>query len=223
VASTLIHGASIRTAAAIDLASRIRTLLIVPGGLTRTFPQGSKVAYHAIHLGERVPNKVAVIVWRDMLVLCDDGRSVASDYAELSEIAQELHRRCADGWGMLIIIPPNAVPPSEPVRRAIDESLCNLQHLRGASWAIEGSGFQGAMVRAVLTGMRFLIRAPYPRNVSTCVEESLSWLLPLLPGGEKRLDDAEELASYILTRRDALTRFQSVIRSTANKVASRAE
>ncbi|HEX5657389.1 MAG TPA: hypothetical protein VFX59_09340 [Polyangiales bacterium] len=161
-----------------------------------------------------MPSRVAVIVWRDVLVLCDDGRSVVSDYAELFEIGNELHRCHPHGWGLLIIIPPNATPPSDAVRQAINDTLVNAQaSLRGVTWAIEADGFQGAMARAVLAGMRFLTSTPYPRNVCTSIDDSLSWLMPLLPGGERRLDDLAELHGFIATRRDALTRFQTSLRS----------
>ncbi|MET0284526.1 MAG: hypothetical protein ABW352_08660 [Polyangiales bacterium] len=158
-----------------------------------------------------------------MLVLCDDGRSTVSDYAELFEIGDELHRRYPFGWGLLIIIPPNAVPPSEPVRNAINDTL-NHAHdtLRGVSWAIEGGGFQGATARAVLTGMRFLTRAPYDRNISRSVDESLAWLLPMISGADRH-PDLSDASSFIAARRDALTRFESAIRATESKAISNAE
>lgn len=169
-----------------------------------------------------MPSRVAVIVWRNVLVLCDDGRSVVSDYAELFEIGDELHRSFPDGWGLLIIIPPNAVPPSEPVRSAINETLSHTQAtLRAVTWAVEGGGFQSATARAVLSGMRFLTRATYARNITRSVEESLGWLLPLLARDERRRDeDVDEAGAYIASRRDAITRFQSAVRATATKTAS---
>jgi hypothetical protein len=170
-----------------------------------------------------VANRVAVIVWRNVLVLCDDGRSVVSDYAELFEIGDELHRHYPDGWGLLIIIPPNAVPPSEPVRNAINDTLTHAQAtLKAVSWTIEGGGFQGATARAVLTGMRFLTRTPYARNICRSIEESLEWLLPQLPGPE-HANDVTDASSYIASRRDALSRFQSAIRTAPPKAASSAE
>ncbi len=168
-----------------------------------------------------MPNRVSVIVWRNVLVLCDDGRSTVSDYHELFELSYELHTRFPRGWGLLIVIPTNSVPPSEPVRNAINDTL-NAAHstLRGVSWAIEGGGFHGATARAVLTGMRFLTRAPYERNISRSVEESLTWLLPLLGGGEHALDLLAEASAHVASTRDALSRFQSGITTTRTKVAS---
>lgn len=166
-------------------------------------------------------NRVKVIVWRDVLVLSDDGRSVVSDYDELFEIGMELHRSHPQGWGMLTIIPDNAVPPSEPVRAAINQALKRVSDtLVAASWAIEGVGFQGAMVRAVLTGLRFFSNATYARHVASSLDESLAWLLPHLPGKDHRLKELDDALQYIVTRREAMSRFQSMIRARSDKTAS---
>lgn len=169
-----------------------------------------------------MPSRVAVIVWRNVIVLCDDGRSVAADYMDLPEIADEVHKRYPQGLGLLAIIPPNAVPPTEPVRKVINETLRDAQHtLRGLSWAIEGNGFQGAMARAVLTGLRFLTTTPYPRNFSTNVFDSVHWLLPRVCGGDSRPADVGEAVAYITSRREALSRFDAGRRG--DKTASNAE
>lgn len=121
---------------------------------------------------------------------------------------------------MLTIIPRDAVPPSEPVRAAINTALKRVSDtLVAASWAIEGVGFQGAMARAVLTGLRFFTNSSYARHVSSSVAESLQWLLPRLPG-ERRLSECADALQYIASRRDATTRFQSSIREGAPKAAS---
>jgi hypothetical protein len=169
-------------------------------------------------------SRVEVIVWKDVLVLSDDGRSVVSDYEELFEIGMELHRRYPQGWGMMTIIPNNAVPPAEPVRAAINQALKRVSDtLVAASWAIEGVGFQGAMARAVLTGLRFFSNATYARHVSSSVDESINWLLPHLPGGERRGAERAEALQYIGTRRESLAHFQSTMRAASEKAASRAE
>jgi hypothetical protein len=152
-------------------------------------------------------SRVGVTAWKDVLVLSDDGRSVASDYDELYEIASELTARYPRGWGLITIIPPNAVPPPEPVRSAINRALQRSQHmLLGASWCIEGNGLQSAMARAVLTGFRFLTSAPYARHQSHGLDQSFTWLLPRLDGGERRLDDLTEAVAYVTQRRNTLAR-----------------
>ena len=148
-------------------------------------------------------NGVKVIVWREVLVVSDDGRSSVSDYDELFAISQELHASHPSGWGLLSIIPPNAVPPPDNVRAAINEVLHRVQHtVRAAVWCVEGQGFQGAMARAVLTGLRFLTSAPYARHVCTSIDEGFTWLLPRLEGGEERSKEVAAAVAHVRARRD---------------------
>lgn len=154
---------------------------------------------------ESMAHGVKVIVWRDVLVVSDDGRSVPADYDELIAIAAEIGQKYPRSVGLLNIIPANAVPPSDQSRAAINRALEAAERdLRGASWCIEGSGFQAAMVRAVLTGIRFLTPSGYPRHVSSSVAESLTWLFQQLDPSGARLGEAEAAETYIRSRRDSL-------------------
>jgi len=147
-------------------------------------------------------SNVRVIVWRDVLVVCDDGRSVSSDYDEMYEIGAELSQTCRNGIGLLAIIPPDSTPPSSEVRAAMNRVLERGPELRAACWCIESSGFEAATVRAVLCGLRFLRSAPYPRHNASNVHASLTWLLPLLHGGAPRLQEADRATAYILRQRE---------------------
>jgi hypothetical protein len=147
-------------------------------------------------------HRVKVIVWHDLLVLCDDGRSDVADYDELFEVATEFHQRFPQGWGLITIIPTNAVPPGDEVRSAINEVLLKVhESLRAASWCIEGKGFQSAMARAVLTGFRYLTTSSYPRNISTSLKDSVSWVLPQLPNGNVRVVRVDQAVSFIDAQR----------------------
>jgi hypothetical protein len=66
---------------------------------------------------------------------------------------------------------------------------------------VEGAGFQGAMVRAVITGFRVIARAPYPTHISVDLEEALAWMLPNLEGGLGRVARAPVAAANIRSRR----------------------
>jgi hypothetical protein len=148
---------------------------------------------------------VKVIVWRDVIVLSDDGRGVPEDYDELLAIAAELMARYPNGIGLLVLIPENAVPPSDKARAAMNRNLADAEKsLRGASWCIEGSGFQAAMARAVLTGIRFLTPSGYSRHVSSSMAESLTWLLHQLNPTGARAGEVDEAVEYIRSRRDSL-------------------
>ncbi len=145
-----------------------------------------------------VARPIKVFTWRDIVVLCDDGRSRVEDYSELLPVAQAQLQKYPHGFGVLSIIPGNAVPPPEPVRQAINQTLNHVQSgIRCLCWLIEGSGFQAAMVRAVLAGMRVLSTAPYARHVSTDLEFSLTWILSLLEGGPRRVSDVHDAVRFV--------------------------
>jgi hypothetical protein len=143
-----------------------------------------------------------LIIWRDVFVLVDDGRAAAADYSRLGNLITEQAAKHPFGVAGLTVIPPNAQPPTPEAREAISNLLASLANkLRGACWLVEGGGFQGAMVRAVLTGLRLFGRYPYATHVSTQLTEALTWLLPQLADGNARLADLGKAADYITLQR----------------------
>jgi hypothetical protein len=102
--------------------------------------------------------------------------------------------------GCLVIIPVDAKPPSEPVREAMKAALAVLR-LRCLCWLVEGAGFQAAMVRGVLTGLRLVANRSYATHVSRDLEEALTWILPHLEGGSKRIEAVSRGAAIIRARR----------------------
>jgi hypothetical protein len=138
---------------------------------------------------------VSVSGWQDIVLLCDDGRGAASEYQPLLPLGLDVASRYPNGFGVLIVIPAEAVPPSDEARNTINQILLELQqHIRCMCWLIEGSGFQAAMARAVLTGMRFVSRAPYTRHVSVDLRHAVMWMLLQLDQGTGARQDAVETA-----------------------------
>jgi hypothetical protein len=143
---------------------------------------------------------IQVITWEDIFVVIDDGGGQPSDYDMLRGQLVRLGAQYPAGLGCLTVIPPDAKPPSDDARKALNANL-ELANLRCICWLVEGSGFQGAMVRAVLTGLRFFVRAQYPRSIVTSLEEAITWMLPYLEGGPKRVHHVEQAAEAISGQR----------------------
>jgi hypothetical protein len=143
-----------------------------------------------------------IILWKDLFVIVDDGRAAAVDYPRLGELVVDQAKRHAGGIGALAVIPSNARPPSPQAREAISALLTSLDgDLRCACWLVEGGGFQAAMVRAVLTGLRMFGHYPYATHVSTDMDESIGWLLPHLSGGNRRKQEVGAASHFIATQR----------------------
>src|SRR5262245_57929704 len=134
-------------------------------------------------MAEQSAGGIPVLVWNDILVVIDDGKGRPFDYKLLQKLATERAQKHSAGIGVLTVIPKDATPPSAEARAAMNEAINNvLGSLRCLCYLVEGTGFQGAMVRAVLTGMRFLGQRPYATHVSTDLEDALGWMLGHLGG-----------------------------------------
>jgi hypothetical protein len=88
------------------------------------------------------------------------------------------------------------------LRAALDTTLQAIP-LRCICWLVEGQGFHAAMVRAVITGLRFLRYRKYPTHIASSLEDALAWMLPLLQGGAARLTELRSGAAYIRAQRES--------------------
>jgi hypothetical protein len=123
------------------------------------------------------------MLWRDIVAIVDDGRRSAPSYRGLGKLTESLKREYPGGYGVLIIIPRNARPPSDEARRAINDALASAEGgLKCVCWLVEGKGFQAAMARAVLTGLRFFPRATFDTAVKSDLRDALEWILTCLRG-----------------------------------------
>jgi hypothetical protein len=147
------------------------------------------------------PN-IRVILWNDVFVVVDNGSGRVHDYKVLHELITQRTRHVTRGLGCLAIIPNRATPPAPDVRTALNKTLESIP-LRCICWLVEGQGFHSAMVRAVLTGLRFLKYQKYPTHIASSLEDALAWMLPLLAGGATRLPELRNGAEYIRSQRES--------------------
>jgi hypothetical protein len=130
---------------------------------------------------------IQVSQWEDVFVLIDNGTARESDYAVIQRMLAEHGSRYATGVGCLVIIPVDAKPPSERVRKAMKAALAVVP-LRCLCWLVEGAGFQAAMVRGVLTGLSLVANRSYETHVSRDLGAALAWMLPHLEGRTNRIE-----------------------------------
>ena len=156
-------------------------------------------------LGSTSPPAVPVsnvILWQDIFFAVDNGKVPVAAYDNFEQRISEQARQFPGGVGGLAIIPANATPPPEDVRKAINQALASLDHsLKSFCWLVEGSGFQAAMVRGVLTGLRMFGRRSYPTFITDSLGEALAWTLPHLAGGLGRLPQVTSVAAIIQKQR----------------------
>jgi len=120
-----------------------------------------------------------VILWRNIFVVVDNGKVPVSEYSSLKKRVVDQASRFKEGVGGLVIIPQSATPPPQDVRDAINDALLGLAGaLRCFCWVVEGAGFQAAMVRGVLNGIRMFSHQSYPTFITGSLDEALAWMLP---------------------------------------------
>ena len=161
----------------------------------------SFVASFAVKAVKR-PDPILHILWRDIVAIIDDGRQSAPAYRELVVLAEALRNEHPRGYGVLIIIPKNARPPSDSTRRAINEALdAAAGGLKSVCWLVEGKGFQAAMARAVLTSLRLFPGIPFETSVKSDLNEALQWTLSCLRGSRVNISDELAAAQAFFNRR----------------------
>jgi hypothetical protein len=144
------------------------------------------------------PPEVQVIQWEDIFAVVDTGRANPEEYATIRDRITEQARKYPGGIGCLAIIPKNATPLPEEARTALNAALAELGgSLRCICWVVEGTGFQGAMVRAVLTGLNFVAKRSYATHVSTSMLEAIGWVLTNLANPRNR-------SGQVVIARDAI-------------------
>jgi len=121
-------------------------------------------------------SRVPLILADSVFVVVDDGAAVATDYPILERLVVQEAKRYPSGIAGLIIVPHGARAPREEIRTAIRDSIANVtKHLRSLCWYIEGTGFQAATQRAVLSGLMLLIKPPFPAQITPDLRAALAF------------------------------------------------
>jgi hypothetical protein len=144
-------------------------------------------------------------MWRDIFALVDRGQTNVSEYPILEAMVREQAEQHPRGLGCLVIIPANANPPPDNVRRAINDVLTRLSpSLLCLCWLVEGKGFRAAAVRAALAGLRIVRRPPYPTTVASDMISALRWMFPHLREGAAAMSEIPAAAAAIGKARASL-------------------
>lgn len=112
------------------------------------------------------------VQWQDLFVLIDDGS--ITRYEPIEAAIREQSKTLAHGVALLCVLPPEAKPPPDDVKRSVKSALTRLApSLSCLSYVIEGTGFRGVAARATLVGMKIFSSRPYPIYVETSVQEAI--------------------------------------------------
>jgi hypothetical protein len=131
------------------------------------------------------------IHWQDLFALVDDGSVAITRYAAMESAIREQAKQYPQGIACLIILPPDARPPPDDVKRSVKSMLMRIaSSVSCLCYVIEGTGFKGVAARATLVGMKIFSSRPYPIYVETSMSEAINKVVSHLANGSPTAIDS---------------------------------
>ncbi|HEY0194693.1 MAG TPA: hypothetical protein VGC42_26455 [Kofleriaceae bacterium] len=119
-------------------------------------------------------------------------------YAAIENAMREQAKQCPNGLACLVVLPSDAKPPSDEIKRTVKNLLSRLANqLSCLGYVVEGTGFKGVAARAALVGMKIFASRPYPIYVEISMREVLLKMLPHLVEGQLVTSDVSVIANVI--------------------------
>lgn len=101
----------------------------------------------------------------------------ALEHAEAAARLLATVARTQRGILIVAVLGPTTQPPGGPAREVLSAQLGKMGgQIAAAASVFETEGFKGAALRAVVTGILFVVRPGYPQRACTTVTEAASWL-----------------------------------------------
>lgn len=142
------------------------------------------------------------IQWHDLFIVIDDGLISVPRYDAIEAAMREQARLYPRGIACLVVLPPDARPPSDEIKRVVKGLLSRLvDSLSALGYIVEGTGFKGVAARAALVGMKIFASRPYPIYVETSMREVVAKLLPHLSEGQTITNDPKVIMNVIADAR----------------------
>lgn len=147
-------------------------------------------------------NSKQFVQWQDLFAIFDDGSIPIRQYDPIETAMREQAKQFPQGIAVLVILPPDAKPPPDDIKRTVKSVLTRLaSSLTCLAYVIEGTGFKGVAARATLVGMKIFASRPYPIYVETSIPDALQKILPHLAVGQTITTDVNVIAKAIADAR----------------------
>jgi hypothetical protein len=116
----------------------------------------------------------AMGIWGEVILTVWRRRTQLAAVEELQRNLHALGSRFPGGTATISVIEPTAVPPENDVRKALSAVL-TIPRLQCSCLVYEGTGFQAATVRGVVTAITMIKTHPVPHVVHPSVKEGVEW------------------------------------------------
>jgi hypothetical protein len=125
----------------------------------------------------------AMGIWGEFLLAVWRRRTELAVVQRLRRGLSELGERHPTGTATISVIEQTAFPPDNDTRAELSKVL-TTPRLQCSSLVHEGSGFQAATVRGVVTAITLLRNHPVPHAIHASVPQSAAWSLKTLGRSE---------------------------------------
>src|SRR5882757_2032645 len=96
-----------------------------------------------------VVNPGQFIQWHDLFAVIDNGSVPMARYGSIESAMRDQARQFPQGIVCFVILPADARPPPDDIKRAVKTLLTRLApSLSALAYVIEGTGFKGVAARA---------------------------------------------------------------------------
>jgi hypothetical protein len=148
----------------------------------------------------------ALIQWRDLCVVIDDGAIDLARYEAIEAAMRDQARRFSPGIGCLVILPPDASSPPEPSKLRMKSLWGRLgPQIMCIAYLVEGTGAREAASHAKLVATKVLSKQPYPVYVESTIQSALTKLRKHLRDNLSKKSDVNALLKVIAEGRARFT------------------
>jgi hypothetical protein len=121
---------------------------------------------------------VAIIVWRGV----PDREHVQGSI----DAVRTVTRRFAHA-AIIVVVEPDSPPPSAELRPMVARAMQECgERLTGTAFVVGTAGFQGALIRSVITAISLFAREPYPTKAFRSAPDAVAWMTTTcLPAGNR--------------------------------------
>jgi hypothetical protein len=137
------------------------------GGLADDLAAAPRILENDLDHALATWHRVVIVVWR---------RETSPSAIERLGLAMlVLERAIGHSVGLFMVVEQGAPLPSNEAR-STSATVLQKASLALSAVTFEGAGFRAAAVRAVVTGIGLLAKAPYPYKSFAQVEEAAAWV-----------------------------------------------
>jgi hypothetical protein len=122
--------------------------------------------------------------WRDLYLTEWRTRATTAELVTNYDLQRAHIRRLSAKLVTFSVVPAAAIKPIDAeMRKVIDDTVVSIHpHTKAAALVLPATGFGGAIIRSILTGLNLLRRLDFPNKITSTVPAALTFVAPHVDG-----------------------------------------